>query len=160
MHVYYHSLIVKCNKNVCTSSGHYSSAVYIANKWVPWLNRTVDGLSPGKPLLNPRSINMEFAVNKVTGNFSSSNSGFPCQYHSTIAPHSFIHLPPTLYNVFLLVLQFLPKSNALSALDTKALSSLNIPCHSTSQSWPWVTQFVLLYTPWHYPCRQCTCNLT
>jgi hypothetical protein len=32
--------------------------------------------------------------------------GFPCQYHSTIAPYSFIHLPPTLYNVFLPVLQF------------------------------------------------------
>ena len=31
---------------------------------------------------------------------------FPCQYHSTIAPYSFIHLPPTLYNVFLPVLQF------------------------------------------------------
>jgi len=30
---------------------------------------------------------------------------FPCQYHSTIAPYSFIHLPPTLYNVFLPVLQ-------------------------------------------------------
>jgi hypothetical protein len=31
---------------------------------------------------------------------------FPCQYHSTIAPYSFIPLPPTLYNVFLPVLQF------------------------------------------------------
>jgi hypothetical protein len=31
---------------------------------------------------------------------------FPCQYHSTNAPHLFIHLPPTLYNVFLPVLQF------------------------------------------------------
>ena len=30
----------------------------------------------------------------------------PCQYHSTIAPYSFIHLPPTLYNIFLPVLQF------------------------------------------------------
>jgi len=33
---------------------------------------------------------------------------FPCQYHSTIAPYSSIHLPPTLYNVFLPVLQFSP----------------------------------------------------
>ena len=31
---------------------------------------------------------------------------FPCQYHSTIAPYSFIHLSPTLYNIFLPVLQF------------------------------------------------------
>ena len=35
---------------------------------------------------------------------------FPCQYHSTIAPYSLIHLPPTLYNVFLPVLQFSPVS--------------------------------------------------
>jgi len=33
--------------------------------------------------------------------FSPSTSVFPCQYHSTIAPYSHIHLPPTLYNVFL-----------------------------------------------------------
>jgi hypothetical protein len=38
--------------------------------------------------------------------FFSQYSSFPCQYHSTNAPHSYIHLPPTLYNVFLPVLQF------------------------------------------------------
>src|SRR5215468_6325778 len=38
--------------------------------------------------------------------FFSRYSSFPCQYHSTIAPYSFIHLPPTLCNVFLPVLQF------------------------------------------------------
>ena len=42
--------------------------------------------------------------------FSPSTSVFPCQYHSTIAPYSFIPLPPTLYNVFLPVLQFSPVS--------------------------------------------------
>ena len=31
---------------------------------------------------------------------------FHCQYHSTNAPYSIIHLPPTLYNVFLPALQF------------------------------------------------------
>jgi hypothetical protein len=31
---------------------------------------------------------------------------FSCLYHSTNAPYSFIHLPLTLYNVFLPVLQF------------------------------------------------------
>jgi hypothetical protein len=35
---------------------------------------------------------------------------FPCQYHSTNAPYSLIHLPPTLYNVSLPVLQFSPVS--------------------------------------------------
>jgi len=32
--------------------------------------------------------------------FYPSTSVFACQYHSTIAPYSFIHLPPTLYNIF------------------------------------------------------------
>ena len=38
--------------------------------------------------------------------FFSQHFSFPCQYHSTNTPYSFIHLPPTLYNVFLPVLQF------------------------------------------------------
>ena len=38
--------------------------------------------------------------------FVSLYCGFPCQYHSTNAPYSSIHLPPTLYNVSLPVLQF------------------------------------------------------
>jgi len=42
--------------------------------------------------------------------FFTSTSGFLCQYHSTIAPYSIIHLPPTLYNVYLPVLQFSPVS--------------------------------------------------
>ena len=42
--------------------------------------------------------------------FSPSTLDFPCQYHSTIAPYSFIHLPPTLYHVFLPVLQVSPVS--------------------------------------------------
>ena len=42
--------------------------------------------------------------------FFSQYHSFPCQYHSTIVPYSFIHLSPTLYNVFLPVLQFSPVS--------------------------------------------------
>jgi len=38
--------------------------------------------------------------------FFSQHFSFPCHYHSTNAPYSFIHLPPTLYNVFLPALQF------------------------------------------------------
>ena len=38
--------------------------------------------------------------------FLSQYFSFPCQYHSTIAPYPSIHLPPTLYNVFLPALQF------------------------------------------------------
>ena len=50
--------------------------------------------------------------------FSSSTSVFPCQYHSTIAPYSFIHLPPTLYNGFLPALQFSPVSITPPLLHT------------------------------------------
>ena len=42
--------------------------------------------------------------------FFSQYFSFPCQYHSTIVPYSFIHLPPTLYNISLPVLQFSPVS--------------------------------------------------
>jgi len=35
----------------------------------------------------------------------SQHFSFPCHYHSTNAPYSFTHLPPTLYNVFLPGLQ-------------------------------------------------------
>jgi hypothetical protein len=37
--------------------------------------------------------------------YCTEYSVFPCQYHSTNATYSFIHLPPTLYNVSLPVLQ-------------------------------------------------------
>jgi len=50
--------------------------------------------------------------------FSPSTSVFPCQYHSTIAPYSSMHLPPTLYNVFLPVLQFSPVSTIPPLLHT------------------------------------------
>ena len=50
----------------------------------------------------------------ATGN----TSVLPCQYHSTIVPHTFIHLPPTLYNVFLPVLQFSPVSIIPTMLRT------------------------------------------
>jgi hypothetical protein len=42
--------------------------------------------------------------------FFLSTSVFPSRYHSAIAPYSFIHLPHTLYNVPLTVLQFSPVS--------------------------------------------------
>jgi len=50
--------------------------------------------------------------------FPSSTSVFAYHYHSTIAPHSFIHLPPTLYNVFLPILQFFPVSIIPTLLHT------------------------------------------
>jgi len=50
--------------------------------------------------------------------FFSQYFSFPCQYHSTNAPYSFIHLPPTMYNVFLPVLhcQYHPTSAPYSLI--------------------------------------------
>ena len=78
-----------------------------------WVRRTVGGLP---------SRGLGFAAGTVIVGFFSTRrksagtylppsiSIFPCQYHSTTAPYSFIHLPPTMYNVFLPVLQFSPVS--------------------------------------------------
>jgi hypothetical protein len=42
----------------------------------------------------------------TVSHFFPSYQGYLCQYHSTSVPYSFIHLPPTLYSVFLPILQF------------------------------------------------------
>jgi hypothetical protein len=46
------------------------------------------------------SVIIHSSTNHAVKCFSPSTSVFRCQYHSTTAPYSFIHLPPTLYNVF------------------------------------------------------------
>ena len=62
---------------------------------------------------------MPYGGNSSDGKgISPSTSVFPCQYHSTIAPYSSIHLPPTLYNVFLPALQFSPVSTIPPLLHT------------------------------------------
>jgi len=54
--------------------------------------------------------------------FLSQYFSFPCQYHSTNAPYPFIHLPPTLYNVSLPVLQFSPVSTIPPTLHTHSFT--------------------------------------
>jgi len=54
--------------------------------------------------------------------FSSSTFVFACQYHSTIAPHPFIHLPPTLYNISLPVPLFSPVSIIPPLLHTHSFT--------------------------------------
>ena len=46
----------------------------------------------------------------------------PCQYHSTIAPYAFIHLPPTHHNVSLLVLLFSPVTTIPPMLHNHSLT--------------------------------------
>ena len=63
--------------------------------------------------------------------FFSQHFSLPCQYHSTIAPYPFIHLPPTLHNVFLPALQFSPVTTIPPLLHTH-LHLKNIPIRRTS----------------------------
>jgi len=66
--------------------------------------------------------------------FFSSTSVFPCQYHSTITPYSFIHPPPTLYNVYLPVLQFSPVSIIPPLPHTHSSTTHTVYCFSPSTS--------------------------
>ena len=60
---------------------------------VPWLWRLLAGLSPWRTGFVPGLVCEIYGRQTVTGIVVSvSNPVLPCQYHSTIAPHSFIHL--------------------------------------------------------------------
>ena len=48
---------------------------------VPWLRRSVAGLSPWMPGFDPRSVHVGFVVDKV-----ALGQVLPCQFHSTGAP--------------------------------------------------------------------------
>jgi hypothetical protein len=75
---------------------------------VQGLRPLVTGMSQRKSGFDAGSVRAGFVVDKLALRqaFLTSTSALPCHYHSTNAPYSFIHLPPTLYNVFLPVLQF------------------------------------------------------
>jgi len=67
------------------------------------------------PVTMETRVPSQVSPGKICGEWSSIPAGFSpsacivrCQYHSTIAPYSFIHSPPTLYNVTLPVLLFSP----------------------------------------------------
>ena len=76
-----------------------------------WVRRLVVRFSPRRSGFVSGSVYMEFLVAGVTQTgFSPSTLVFPRQYYCTIAPYLSIHLPPTLYSVFLPALQFSPVS--------------------------------------------------
>ena len=82
--------------------------LWLSSGTVAWLRRIVAGLASWRPAFDPCTFGI-CGVKTCTGTgFFPRTSRFPCQYHSTIAPYSFIHLPPTMYNVFLPALQFSP----------------------------------------------------
>jgi len=61
---------------------------------VPWLRRLVAGRSPRIPGFGPRSVHVSFMVDTVAlgHDILQYCCCFPCQYHSTNAPYSFINL--------------------------------------------------------------------
>ena len=97
--------------------------------------------------------------------FFPSTSVFPCQYHSTNAPYPFIHLPPTLYNVSLPVLQFSPVSTIPPVLHTHSFTyhphytmflsqHFSFPCqyHST-HSFTYHPHYTFLSQHLSFPCQ-------
>ena len=109
---------------------HYHSAVVpyafihlpptLYNVFLPVLQFSAVSIIP--PLFHTHS----FIYHWLFIMFFSQYFSFPCQYHSTIAPYSFTHLPPTLYNVFLPVLLFSPVSIIPPLLHTH--SFIYHPC--------------------------------
>jgi len=89
--------------------------------------------------------------------FFPSTSVFPCQYHSTNAPYPFIHLPPTVYNVSLPVLQF-PLSVPFHQSCT--LTHLSSTLHIFTKWWRFKTPHLKTYQPnvwanctvYYWPC--------
>ena len=110
-----------------------------------------------RPVTAESRVRSQVSLCKICGaqsvtvtDFSPSTSVFPCQYHSTNAPYPFIHLPPTLYNVSLPVLQFSPVST--------------IPPMLHSHSFTYHPRYIMFLTqhfsfPLSVPFHQC-CTLT
>ena len=67
--------------------------------------------------------------------FSYKYMSLLCHYHSTIASYLFIYLPPTLYNVFLPVLQFSPVSIIPPLLHSRLVYTLLLPEIQKSETW-------------------------
>ena len=91
--------------------------------WSILRRRLVAGLSPRRFEFVPRPNWVGFVVDKVAVGqvFLRVLPLFACYHHSTIAPDSFIHQPPTLSNVFLPVLQISPVSIIPPLLHTHPL---------------------------------------
>ena len=83
------------------------------------------------PMLHTHSTN----YHQCTIIFFSQNFSFICHYHSTIAPHSFNHVPHILYNIFLARLQFSLVRNIPPLFPThpstyRSHSKIFFPCSS------------------------------
>jgi len=90
--------------------------------------------------------------------FFSQYLSFPCQYHSTNSPYSFIHLSPTLYNDFSLSTSVSPISIIPPILHTHSFiyhphcimffsQHFSFPCqyHSTNSPYSFIHLSPMLY---------------
>jgi hypothetical protein len=103
---------------------------------VPFLLRSIAGLSPRRPGFDPRVVHVRLVLNKV-------GLGLVSSQYSTNAPYSFTHLPQTLYNVFLPVLQF-PLSVSTSTLHSQLYLPF-IPEGQVGKMWELSKENVLLF---------------
>ena len=113
VHTALHSTQYRACVHTALHSIQYRAYVHTALHSTSWCSSTVT-INIKRAVPPPREpldrVRYQVSQCGTETGFSASTSVFPCQYHSTIAPYSFIHLPPTLYNVFLPVLQFSPVS--------------------------------------------------
>jgi len=94
----------------CSRNFIFSHCVYVlllSRYWLlPFLNWLVFVVETGCVYWDVEITFVCIITHGLEPGFSPSTTVFPCQYHSTIAGYTFIRLPPTLYNVFLPVIQF------------------------------------------------------
>jgi len=110
---------------------------------VPFHHRSIT-IHPPTTHTTSVSLSVSFHRRSITIHppTTHTTSVSPCQYHSTIAPHSFNHIPPTLYNLFLPVLQFLPISSVHHS-STPNLTHYYIRCVMLATD-SFVTQYTSL----------------
>ena len=89
------TVFARCNVSVWREVSYFGGETYITNGAVALVSRLVAGMSLRNSGFEAKSFHLRFVVDK---GFSQSTSALPCQYHSTNASNSFIHLSPTLYN--------------------------------------------------------------
>ena len=107
---------------------HTHPSIYHPHSIMFFPSTSVSSVSIIPPMRHTHS----FIYHRRCITFFSQYFSFPCQYHSTNAPYSFIQLPPMLYNIFLPVLQFSPVSIIPPVLHIHSSTTNAVYCFSPS----------------------------